>query len=312
MKTIEITFEDNSNYFIKEAFNTLRTNVLFSGKNVKTIVVTSCFAHEGKSTVSFEMSRSLAEAGKQVLLIDADLRKSVMVSRHTKERGICGLSQLLSGQISMDKAIYHTQVEGLDIVFSGPYPPNPTELVGQAAFKEFLDANRDAYDYIIVDAPPLGLVIDAAVISSVCDGAILFINTGHVKYRFAQTVKDQLDKSGCKLLGVVLNQANKRRGSAGQSTMYKSKYAAYQSDAQAQQMRRAPMQQQSRPATTGTPQARPVPPTTAAQRPVAPGQRTMGTAQRPAGTAQQRPVAPQYPQQRPAAPRPPMPPKDEK
>ena len=311
MKTIEITFEDNSNYFIKEAFNTLRTNVLFSGKNVKTIVVTSCFAHEGKSTVSFEMSRSLAEAGKQVLLIDADLRKSVMVSRHTKERGICGLSQLLSGQISMDKAIYHTQVEGLDIVFSGPYPPNPTELVGQAAFKEFLDANRDAYDYIIVDAPPLGLVIDAAVISSVCDGAILVINTGHVKYRFAQTVKDQLDKSGCKLLGVVLNQANKRRGSAGQSTMYKSKYAAYQSDAQAQQMRRAPMQQ-SRPATTGTPQARPVPPTTAAQRPVAPGQRPMSTAQRPAGTAQQRPVAPQYPQQRPAAPRPPIPPKDEK
>ena len=303
MKTIDITFEDNSNYFIKEAFNTLRTNVLFSGKNVKTIVVTSCFAHEGKSTVSFEMCRSLAEAGKQVLLIDADLRKSVMVSRHTKERGICGLSQLLSGQITMDKAIYHTQVEGLDMVFSGPYPPNPTELVGQAAFKEFLDANRDAYDYIVVDAPPLGLVIDAAVISSVCDGAILVINTGHVKYRIAQNVKDQLDKSGCKLLGVVLNQANKRRGSAGQSTMYKSKYAAYQSDAQAQQMRRAPLQQ--RPAT----QARPVAPTTPAQRPVVPGQRPVAPTQRPAGSAQPRPVAPQ---QRPVAPRPTMPPKDEK
>lgn len=325
MKTIEITFEDSSNYFIKEAFNTLRTNVLFSGKNIKTIVVTSCFAHEGKSTVSFEMCRSLAEAGKQVLLIDADLRKSVMVTRHTKERGICGLSQLLSGQISMDKAIYHTQVEGLDIVFSGPYPPNPTELVGQAAFKEFLDANRDAYDYIIIDAPPLGLVIDAAVISSVCDGAILVINTGHVKYRIAQNVKDQLDKSGCKLLGVVLNQANKRRGSAGQSTMYKSKYAAYQSEAQLHQMRRAPLQQTtaSTPTAPTAPTAQPRPaapgqrPVAPGQRPATPGQRPVALGQRPTAPGQrpvapgQKPVAPQYPGQRPAAPRPPVQPKNE-
>lgn len=270
MRTIELVFEDNNNYFIKEAFNTLRTNVLFSGVGIKTIVVTSCFAHEGKSTVSFEMSRSLAEAGKRVLFVDADLRKSMMVARHTRERGIYGLSQLLSGQISTDQAIYHTQLECLDVVFSGPYPPNPTELVGQSAFKEFLDSERDRYDYIIIDAPPLGLVIDAAVISSVCDGAIMVINVGSVKNRAAQNVKEQLEKSGCKVLGVVLNEATRRRGSA--SSAYRSKYEAYQSNiqmnhAKEMQKRRIQLQkataQQSKPATSAQPRptARPVPPT---------------------------------------------------
>ena len=197
MKKIELILDEKQNYFMREAFNTLRTNILFSGKNIKTIVVTSCMAHEGKTTISFETARNLAESGKKVLLLDADLRRSVMVSRHTKDRGLMGLSQVLSGQIEPDDAICKTQVEGLDIIFAGPYPPNPTELVGSPAFKELLDAKRDLYDYIIVDAAPLGLVIDAAVMASVCDGAVIVINAGHIKYRFAQGVKEQLEKIGC-------------------------------------------------------------------------------------------------------------------
>ena len=230
MKKIELILEEQQNYFMREAFNTLRTNILFSGKDVKTIVVTSCMAHEGKTTVSFETARNLAESGKRVLLLDADLRKSVMVTRYTKDRGIAGLSQVLSGQVSIDDAICKTQIEGLDIVFAGPYPPNPTELVGSPAFKELLDAKRNAYDYILVDAAPLGLVIDAAVMASVCDGAILVINAGTIKYRFAQSVKAQLQKSGCKILGVVLNQVNRKGSSSSKSSyymQYDSKYGSY-------------------------------------------------------------------------------------
>ena len=226
MRTIELTLEDNNNYFVREAFNTLRTNILFSGKDVKSIVITSCFAHEGKTTISFETARSLAESGKKVLLVDADLRKSVMVSRITKERGIMGLSQLLSGQVSMDDVIYHTQFTGLDIIFAGPYPPNPTELVGSAEFKELIKTQRDRYDYILVDAAPLGLVIDAAVMASVCDGAVMVVNMGHVKYRVAQNVKEQLEKSGCRLLGVVLNQVDRKKGSGNKTDAY---YKSYES-----------------------------------------------------------------------------------
>lgn len=228
MRTIELDFGDTSNYFVREAFNTLRTNILFSGRDVKVIIVTSCMAHEGKTTVSFEMSKSLAEANKKVLVIDADLRKSVTVSRYTKERGVCGLSQILSGQVALEQAIYRTQVPGLDIVFAGPYPPNPAELVGCPVFKEMLDCVRDAYDYIIIDAPPLGLVIDAAIMASVCDGAVVVINQGMIKYRVAQDVKEQLSKSGCRILGVILNQTQrKKRGVRGQSSAYYSHYGEY-------------------------------------------------------------------------------------
>ena len=246
MKTIELIVEESQNYFMREAFNTLRTNILFSGKDVKTIVITSCMAHEGKTTVSFETSKSLAESGKKVLLVDADLRKSVMVSRYTKDRGITGLSHLLSGQVTAEQAICKTQVAGLDVIFAGPYPPNPTELVGSPAFKEFIDTQRDHYDYIIVDAAPLGLVIDAAVMASVCDGAVIVINAGTIKYRMAQGVKAQLQKSGCKILGVVLNQVS-RKGASSNGSYYSAKYSAeyygyHENSAQAHQQRAAQAQ----------------------------------------------------------------------
>ena len=224
MKKIELILDEKQNYFMREAFNTLRTNILFSGKNIKTIVVTSCMAHEGKTTISFETARNLAESGKKVLLVDADLRRSVMVTRHTKDRGLMGLSQVLSGQIEADDAICKTQVEGLDIIFAGPYPPNPTELVGSTAFKELITENRDRYDYIIIDAAPLGLVIDAAVMATCCDGAVVVINEGRIKYRMAQSVKEQLEKSGCRILGVVLNQIDRKRTVASSDTYYGSKY----------------------------------------------------------------------------------------
>ena len=214
MKTIEIIRNEQNNYFIREAFNTLRTNVLFSGKDVKTIIVTSCFAHEGKTTVSFNLCTSLAEAGKRVLLVDADLRKSAFITRYTKEKGVFGLSQVLSGQVDLSNAIYPTSVKGLDVIFTGPFPPNPTELVGSPAFRELLASQRPVYDYIIIDAPPLGLVIDAAVMGSFCDGAVLVINAGTVKRRVALDVKTQLEKSGTRLIGVVLNQIQKKSGRA--------------------------------------------------------------------------------------------------
>lgn len=223
---VELALEEQQNYFMREAFNTLRTNILFSGKDVKNIVLTSCLAHEGKTTISTELAKSLAESGKKVLLIDADLRKSVMVNRYTKSRGLMGLSQILSGQVNMDDAIYKTQMEGLDIIFAGPYPPNPSELIGSPAFKELLDAKRDSYDYILIDAAPLGLVIDAAVMASVCDGAVLVINSGNIKYRFAQEVKAQLQKSGCKILGVVLNKVG-RKGGKGYGGYYYNSYGSY-------------------------------------------------------------------------------------
>ncbi len=228
MQNIKLIPKNHENYFFREAFNTLRTNIFFSGRDIKTIVVTSCYAHEGKSTVSYETACNLAESGKRVLLIDADLRKSVLATRLTETTGMKGLSQVLSGQVSEEEGVCHTDIEGLDIVFAGPFPPNPTELIGSSAFKELLENQRDNYDYILIDAAPLGLVIDAAVIASFCDGAILVVNAGQVKRKTAQTVKSQLEKSGCRILGVVLNQTGKTQKKK-HSDQY-SYYSEYKAD----------------------------------------------------------------------------------
>ena len=226
MRTVELILDDNKDYGTREAFNTLRTNLLFSGRDVKTILITSCLANEGKSTVSFETAVGLARVGKKVLLIDADLRKSAYASRYTKETGLMGLSQYLSGQSELDGVLYATQIPTLNIIFSGPFPPNPTELVGASAFGELLKAEREHYDYILIDTPPLGLVIDAAVMATACDGAVIVIGAGSVSYHVAQHVTEQLKKSGCRILGAVLNQ--NRKGKRSKNQYYNSYYGKYE------------------------------------------------------------------------------------
>lgn len=205
MRKIELNFGEENNYFVREAFNTLRTNILFCGASIKTIVITSCYAHEGKTTVALELAKSLAQNGKQILFVDADLRMSLTAGRYTKEKGIIGLSHLLSGQNTLEECTYGTQIENMDIIFAGHYPPNPTELVGSDPFEAFLKEARERYDYVLIDAPPLGLVIDAAVMAKHCDGSVLVINKGKVRHRIVQEVLEQMNKSGCKCLGVVLN-----------------------------------------------------------------------------------------------------------
>lgn len=169
--------------------------------------------NEGKTVLSLHIGRSLAELGKRVLVIDADMRKSVMAGRNADAKGAKGLSEVLIGQENLQDCIYKTQYTNLHVLFSGKYPPNPVELLNGKYFERILDAVRDVYDYIIIDTPPLGMVIDAAVIAAKCDSAIMVIGNTNVKYTQAQDVVSQLKKSGCNVLGVVLNNAdNKRKG----------------------------------------------------------------------------------------------------
>jgi capsular exopolysaccharide synthesis family protein len=231
MKKIELIEREKFNYHIREAFKALRTNLLFSGSDVKTVVVTSCLNNEGKSTISLELSKSLATAGKKVLMIDADLRKSVLVTRYTETtKSIRGLSEYLSSQATIDDVLYETNTEGLHVIFAGAVPPNPVELLGSKKFEDFIRQIRELYDYVIVDASPLGLVIDASVISAVCDGAVLIVAANEISYKFALEVKEQLEKANCKILGAVLNRVpvtqGARYGKYGKYVKY-GKYAKY-------------------------------------------------------------------------------------
>lgn len=219
-----VNFNPNSqknDFATVESFKTLRSNLLFSGADIKTIVVTSTFENEGKSTVSAEISKGLAEIGKKTLLIDADLRKSVALRRNLKAHGIIGLSELLSNQATIEQVLYNTQLNDLDIIFSGCFPPNPVELLSSDKLVELLDYFKRIYDYIIIDTPPLAPVIDAAVISAHCDGAILVVSPGISKIKESLAVKEQLIKSGCKILGAVVNETDsKHKDLTGKKSYY--------------------------------------------------------------------------------------------
>lgn len=225
MEKIILKLEGSEDFFTQEAYKTLRTNLQFCGQDVQVVAVTSCHENEGKTTVTLNLAHSLAELGKKVLVIDADLRKSVIAGRHTNVKNPAGLSEVLTGMVKLADSVYGVQHSQMHIIFSGQYPPNPVELLSGKYFKALIAETRKVYDYVLIDTPPLGRVIDAAVVAPNCDGVILVMADNAVRSRQAQEVVEQLRKSDSKILGVVRNSvAGRRKAYYGKNSKY---YTAY-------------------------------------------------------------------------------------
>lgn len=221
MNRLDITLEDMS-YDMEEEMKTLRTNLLFCGTEKKVILITSTIPGEGKTQKSVYLSASLAKLNKKVLLLDLDLRKSVMVSRLGIEKVKYGMSHFLSGQCQLGDVICATNIPKMHIAVAGPSTPNPTELLSGERFHKTIESLREVYDYIIVDSAPLGLVIDAAIAAKECDGAIIVVESGKVKYRRVQEVKEKILNSGCPVLGAVLSKVDYKRNG-----YYQGRYGKY-------------------------------------------------------------------------------------
>ena len=198
-------------YDVNEAMKLLRTNLQFCGKDKKVIMITSTLADEGKSTVSMNLCRSLAQLGSRVILVDADMRKSVMADRYLKgEKNIPGLSHLLSARNGLEEVLLETDMPNLHIILAGRVPPNPAELLSNSRMQKLIEICRQEYDYVIVDCPPINLVVDAAVVAPLCDGIVLVVGSGNVPYKLAQSAVDQLQATGCPILGAVLNMVDQK------------------------------------------------------------------------------------------------------
>ena len=216
-------------YFAQEAYKILRTNIEFSGDDNQVIVLTSCQPSEGKSTTSLQLALSLEEKGEKVLYIDTDMRKSVLSGKFRTHGKIEGLSHLLAGKSEVSDVLYKVSGKNLVTIFAGVVPPNPAELLGKKKFESLITSARKVYDHIIIDAPPIGSVIDAAIVAKVCDSAILVIESGAISRKFASAVKDQLERSGCPILGVVLNKTDRAtNGYYGKSNKYYGKYYGHE------------------------------------------------------------------------------------
>lgn len=207
MQSVTLKFE-TQNYRIKEAFNTLRTNIDLAGVDVKVVCITSATPSEGKSSTSFDLAKAYAQDGKKVLLIDADMRKSVLKEKGHAYDVTFGLSTFLAGKSPLKETMCSTDVPNFYVMFAGPVPPNPSELLGSDRFAHLIKVARESFDMVIIDTPPLGNVIDTAVIAKQCDGAILVIKYKGISRKFISQVKKQLTSTGCKILGAVLTMVD--------------------------------------------------------------------------------------------------------
>lgn len=191
---------------MEEYYNSIRTNIQFSGRDLKVITLTSAQPGEGKSTTSVNLAISFARAGFRTLLIDADTRNSVMSGTFKSNERYQGLTSFLSGNAELSDVICDTSIDNLMIILAGQVPPNPTSLIQNDNFKAMIETVRGLYDYVIIDTPPLGLVIDAAILAHHSDASLLVTKAGADKRRTITKLKEQLEQSGSVSLGVILNK----------------------------------------------------------------------------------------------------------
>lgn len=217
--------KEAADYHVDEAFRVLRTNLQFCSEEKKVIAVTSSIPGEGKSSVSLGLAISLAEIGKKVILVDTDLRKSILDQKVSYDGEVKGLCVYLSGQEAMQDVVCKTNIQNLYLIMAGATPPNPAELLSEKSFGKMIEILKSVYDYVIVDTPPLGNVIDSAIIAEKCDGLIYVIGSGEVSSRFIKENIKQLQKSGCPILGAVLNKMN--RNQSGRYGKYYGRYGKY-------------------------------------------------------------------------------------
>lgn len=207
MHTSEVISLINPKSPVAEAYRTLRTNIQFSSfdKDLKSIVVTSSGPGEGKTTTICNLSVTMAHSGSKVLLIDCDLRKS-QVHKKFQLSNHQGLTNVLARQMPLEDALKQVGIEGLDILTAGPKPPNPSELLGSQAMKDFIKEVSQEYDRVLIDAPPVGVVTDGAILSTVVDGTILVVASGQVAIEAAKRSKELLEKVKANIIGVLLNK----------------------------------------------------------------------------------------------------------
>lgn len=226
-------------YSMEEAVNRLRINIGFLGNEVRKIMVISSIPNEGKSFVAAHMWRQMANVGTPTILLDMDLRKSVLKGTLGAKTEGKGTSDYLAGSAELDEVISHTQMEKGDIILNTSNVMNPSFLLDSSRFEKMMKELSNRYRYVFVDTPPLDLVSDGERIGSQCDGAILVIRSGMIPAKMARETAAKLERAGCRLLGVVLNRAasggrgyySKYYGKKYYGKYYGSKSGYYGSDA---------------------------------------------------------------------------------
>ena len=202
-----------SPFAIREAYNSIRAKLLFTGRGEKCPVfaITSALMHDGKTTNAVNLAISIASTTKKVLLIDGDMRKPT-VHRYFGLENKNGLSEILAG-LTNEVKIRKTDVENLHVLTSGQIPPNPAELFGSKQMDNLLSYVKDFFDYVIFDTPPVNLVTDAAILAEKITGYVFVVQSGKNHYNEISYALDTIQQMNGNVVGLILNDVTGRAGS---------------------------------------------------------------------------------------------------
>jgi capsular exopolysaccharide synthesis family protein len=219
---------------VAEAYRVVRTALLFAGpaSGGRAFVVSSANPGEGKTTTLANLAVSLAQNGAKVLAVDADLRRPTLIGHFGLEPGP-GLAEVLGGEAAVDTALRATEVPNLKVMGSGKVPENPAELVGSDAFRSFLEAQRRAFDWVLIDAPPVLAMADAPVLSSLADGVVMVVWSEHCSRPALKRALEQVRVVEARLAGVVLNKVDLRRNAYYYGHYYGEYYRRYYAEGEA-------------------------------------------------------------------------------
>ncbi|WP_199618140.1 CpsD/CapB family tyrosine-protein kinase [Paenibacillus alkalitolerans] len=194
---------------VSEAYRSLRANIEFSNRDetLKTIAITSALSGEGKSTVSSNIAVAYAQANRNVLLIDADLRTPVQHQIFELSNHI-GLSTALAMRSEIGDVIQKSNIDNLQLITAGPIPPNPSELLDSIPMASLLGMAKEMFDIVIIDTPAITMFADALVVANKCDGVVLVMNSGKVKNEIAIKAKESLEYGKATIIGAVLNNVS--------------------------------------------------------------------------------------------------------
>lgn len=214
----------NTEFSVKEAYKTLRTNIMFSltndGKS-KSVVITSAIPGDGKTTTAINLATTFSQIGSKILLIDCDLRKP-KIHTYLDVDNKNGLSGVLSGFVKLENAITRTEY-GFDCITAGSIPPNPSELISSPALEKIIEELKDQYDYIFIDTPPVTVVSDTLTVSSLSDGVLMVARSKYTPKSLIKQSIASMKFTNSKIIGIVINGVDMKDRAYGS---HKGKYYA--------------------------------------------------------------------------------------
>lgn len=209
-----------------ESFKSLRTNLHFiaATEKLNTFILTSAIPGEGKSNTAINLAISLAEDGKSVVVVDCDLRKPSL-NRYLKlGRNFQGVTDILTGSAEVEDALIQFEDLGIHVLTAGAVPPNPSEMLSAEPMAKLVEDLKNAFDYVILDTPPVSVVTDAAILGRYADGALLCVRSNYAPKETVQLAKERLTAVGVRILGVVLTGFDAKNDAKSSAYSYTYEY----------------------------------------------------------------------------------------